>query len=548
MALNTESIVIIVYLAVAVFIGVFSTRFLRKTGADFFVASRSMGPFVLLMSLFSTNMTAFAILGSSGQTYLHGIGVFGLMASASGLIIPCVLFFVGTRLWSIGKKFGYVTQVQYFRDRWESNFLGTVLFFVLVFFSAPYILTGLLGGETIFAGLTGYPKDYKWVGSLVLCVVVCIYTFLGGMRGANWVQTFQALLLLTFGTIGFVAITNDLGGFGHVLEKLQESSKASRLLAREGEISTLKFLSYTLIPLSVGMFPHMFIHLLTAKKLTTFRYTFVLYPLCIATVWLPSVLLGLIAAGEIPGLKKAELNGALVLLYHQHASTLLAGLFGAGVCAAIMGSLDSHILCLGSMFTQDVVAHYGWIDERNERVKVLVARFFVVFLLAVVFLVIRFVHAPTIFSTGTWCFSAFSSLFPILLAALFWKRSTKLGAYLSTLTVFFGIVFFYCCADFGNNEEYTVTWDSLSTLGQQFTNAMHNVENAKVGLAPTEGVMPVVVVLPAAALMMVLGSLVSRRPSPATLARFFPDTASARAPTFTRDGDAGRPHPASART
>ena len=60
----------------------------------------------------------------------------------------------------------------------------------------------------------------KWIGSLILCVVVCIYTFLGGMRGANWVQTFQAILLLTFGAIGFVAITRQLGGFGNVMQNV----------------------------------------------------------------------------------------------------------------------------------------------------------------------------------------------------------------------------------------------------------------------------------------------------------------------------------------
>jgi SSS family solute:Na+ symporter len=513
--------IILIYLAIAVFIGVFSTRFLRKTGSDFFVASRSMGPFVLLMSLFSTNMTAFAILGSSGETYKKGIGVFGLMASSSALIIPCVLFFVGTRLWSIGKKFGYVTQVRYFRDRWESNTLGTVIFVVLVFFSGPYILTGLLGGETIFAKLTGYPQEYKWVGSLVLCAVVCIYTFLGGMRGANWVQTFQAILLLTFGALGFVAITRELGGFGTIMEQIQASPRASHLLAREGEISTWKFLSYTLIPLSVGMFPHMFIHLLTAKKLTAFRYTFVFYPVCIATVWLPSVLLGLIAFHQNPSLKTAaDVNGALVELYHNYAGTLLAGLFGAGVCAAIMGSLDSHILCLGSMFTQDVVVHYGMVDDRNEKVKVFVARLFVVGLLLAVFLVIRVVNARTIFSTGVWCFSAFSSLFPVLLAAVFWKRSTKVGAYLSTLSVFFLVSFFYCLGDYGANDEYSITWSSLLDLGSQVRNLFNGIPNKSI--APTDGIMPVMVILPVSAVILIVGSLLSKPPSQATIERFFP--------------------------
>ncbi len=207
-------------------------------------------------------------------------------------------------------------------------------------------------------------------------------------------------------------------------------------------------------------------------------------------------------------------------LYHAHAGTLLAGLFGAGVCAAIMGSLDSHILCLGSMFTQDVVAHYGLIDDRNDRVKVLVARLFVVLLLLAVFLFIRVVDARTIFSTGVWCFSAFSCLFPVLLAALFWKRSTRFGAYLSTLSVLFLVAFLYCCADFGANDEYTITAGSVQTLGTQFQNAWHGVSNKN--LAPTEGVMPVVVIWPIAALLMVIGSLVTRPPSKSTLERFFP--------------------------
>ena len=41
--------------------------------------------------------------------------------------------------------------------------------------------------------------------------------------------------------------------------------------AREGEIGHLQFLSYMFVPLSVGMFPHLFQHWLTAKSAKTFR-------------------------------------------------------------------------------------------------------------------------------------------------------------------------------------------------------------------------------------------------------------------------------------
>src|SRR2546423_2918105 len=113
--------VIFIYLAVVLYIGIFAFRKGKETGEDFFLASRSIGPIVFFLSLFATNMTSFAIIGSSGMAYKIGIGVFGMMATSSGLVIPLTLFVIGTRLWALGKRFGYMTQVSFFRDRWECS-------------------------------------------------------------------------------------------------------------------------------------------------------------------------------------------------------------------------------------------------------------------------------------------------------------------------------------------------------------------------------------------------------------------------------------------
>ncbi len=61
------------------------------------------------MSLFGTNMTAFAILGSSGHAFANGIVTFGLMASSSALVIPLTLLLIGTRVWALGKRHGFIT-------------------------------------------------------------------------------------------------------------------------------------------------------------------------------------------------------------------------------------------------------------------------------------------------------------------------------------------------------------------------------------------------------------------------------------------------------
>ena len=99
------ALVVFAYLGVVLYIGVFAFRTSRTQSAeDYFLAGRSLGPTVFLLSLFGTNMTAFSILGASGHAFANGIVTFGLMASSSALVIPVCLFTIGTRLWALGKR------------------------------------------------------------------------------------------------------------------------------------------------------------------------------------------------------------------------------------------------------------------------------------------------------------------------------------------------------------------------------------------------------------------------------------------------------------
>ena len=83
---RTPLYVIIVYMCALFALGWVSSRMFRGSSKDFFVASRSIGPFMLLMSVFGTTMTAFALVGSTSKAFSLGIGTYGVMASSSGLI------------------------------------------------------------------------------------------------------------------------------------------------------------------------------------------------------------------------------------------------------------------------------------------------------------------------------------------------------------------------------------------------------------------------------------------------------------------------------
>ena len=536
------AILVFIYLAVVLYIGIFAFR--RGKGKekaeDYFLASRSLGPFVFLFSLFGTNMTAFAILGSSGHAFSNGIVTFGLMASSSGLVIPLTIFFVGTRVWALGKKHGFMTPVQMFRDRWECGHIGTVIFVVQSVLLVPYIIIGIMGGGTTLNAISSGLIPY-WFGGAVVALVVMGYVFFGGMRGTAWVNTFQTILFLTFGAIAIVVIGRGMGGFSSAANAMLSSPAFAPLLTRE-RISPLYFFSYTFIPLSAIAFPHILIFCLTAEKMNHFKKTVIFYPLCILAIWLPCVFLGVMAnrVSEIPEIRakqearrvlatqgktmtpeardelreKSAGDDVIMLLLQHYAPLWLAGLLGAGIMAAVMAS-DSQILALSTMFTEDVFAFYGGKRRFGEGVQVQTGRIFIVLITMFAYAVA--LRAPeTIFELAIqYAFSGFAALSPLLIAALFWKGSTKWGALASTVWTASAVV---AVALFWHPVPAPASGPAIvvqTLFGAEFI-------SRTPGGTGVFGFMPVVPMVIVSALLMIIVSMLTSKPKQTTLAKYFP--------------------------
>ncbi len=532
--------VVFIYLAIVVYIGIFAFR--RSSGRgpaeDYFLAGRSLGPVVFLLSLFGTNMTAFAILGSSGHAFNNGIVTFGLMASSSALVIPLTIFLIGTRLWALGKKYGFMTPVQIFRDRWECGHIGTVIFAVQAALLVPYIIIGVMGGGTTLHSISGGLVPY-WLGGAVVALVVMSYVFFGGMRGTAWVNAFQTVLFLCFGAVAVAVIGAGIGGFAKAIEAMLAEPSLAPLLTRE-RIPPYAFLSYTFIPLSSIAFPHIAIFCLTARRVAQFKKTVIFYPLCLLALWLPCVFLGVVAnrVTDVPEIQakqaarrtlaaegakmtpeardalRAKMAGddVLLLLLKRFAPLWLAGLLGAGVMAAVMAS-DSQILALSTMFTEDVFAYYGGKARFGEEVQVMTGRAFVILL--TVFAYILAMQAPaTIFDLAVqYAFSGYAALSPLLIAALFWKGSTKWGALASTLWTAFAVIavaVFQAVVPAPAGPP-TVVWSPGGIP----------ILTRTAGGTGVFGFLTVVPMTLISALLMVVVSLATKRPAAATLARYF---------------------------
>lgn len=125
----------------------------------------------------------------------------------------------------------------------------------------------------------------------------------------------------------------------------------------------------------------------------------------------------------------------LLRLLTANTDVWLAGALGAAIMACVMAT-DSQILALGTVFTQDIFAHYGGRERFGERVN---------------FGRAESLSSPSQSSRISLRFalktkrafsnwrsalrSGFAALAPVMLAALFWRRSTKWGALAAVLWV-----------------------------------------------------------------------------------------------------------------
>ncbi len=527
-----QLIIIIIYLGLLLALGIFSNRLFTGTKSDYQHASRSIGPFLLLMSIFGTTMTAFALVGSSGEAFREGVGVYGMLASSSGIIHSLCFFLIGVKVWKLAHQHGYTTQIQLFRDRLESDFVGLLLFPILVGLVVPYLLIGVISGGAVIQSLTaGLAPDLSWfqsfnedgsvnrafhggvppwLGSLVICVVVLIYVFFGGMRGTTWANTFQTIVFMVLGVVTFYVIASRLGGQDSLLGNLRalaESVPEEKIT--RSEMSRTKFFTYLLIPLSVGMFPHLFQHWMTAKSVNSFKTPVVFHPIFIMIVWVPCVLVGIWATGNLIPPKPplpTNPNTILPFLVKTQTGKILGGLLAAGILAAIMSSLDSQFLCIGTIFNNDIFTHYKGEGKVTDTQQVLYTRLFIIGIVAITY-VLSLGNVRSVFAMGVWCFSGFSALFPVVIAALYWRGLTAAGA----ISGIFAAIISWCIL-FYHGTQVPLSEGGLSKFVLHLPFGGENYE-----------IMPVVVMLLSSLVTMVVVSLITPKPSEQTLAKFFAD-------------------------
>ena len=426
-----------------VFIG-FKVSDKNKTSSDFFLGGRSLGPLVTAMSAEASDMSGWLLMG------LPAVALMGGLAEASwtaiGLAIGTYLnwLFVAKRLRIYSHKIGAFTIPDFFAKRFGDNsrVLTTIAALLIVVFFIPYTASGFSACGKLFSTLFGM----NYLTAMILsAAVIIVYCTLGGFLAASTTDFIQSIVMTValIVVVGFGASVTD--GFGNVfanvssldgyLDLFKGFDVAKNVTGSYGALPVFSTLAWGL-----GYFgmPHILLRFMAIENENKLKLS-----RRVASVWVVismavAVLIGVIGyslmkAGIVPAYENATAAETIivdiskVIAGYGYIPAFIGGIILAGILASTMSTADSQLLAAASSISQNLVQETFKI-KLSAKKSIILARVSVVVISAFAIFLARNPDS-SVFRIVSFAWAGFGASFgPVILCALFWKRSNKFGA------------------------------------------------------------------------------------------------------------------------
>lgn len=434
-------IAIVAYLVVLLYLGF---RFAKgnNTVGDYYLGGRKLGPYVTAMSAEASDMSSWLLMGLPGVAYAAGIC--DVFWTALGLGIGTYLnwLIVAKRLRHYSELNGSVTIPDFFENRFRDKshiLMGVSALFIVIFF-IPYTASGFAACGKLFSSLFGI--DYM-LAMVISAAVIIFYTAAGGFLAASTTDFIQsivmsvaliAVLCFGFSVCGGTAAVGDyalsLDGYISLLNSHDFATGSA--VSYGGIITIISTMAWGL-----GYFgmPHILLRFMAIEDPSKIKVS-----RRVGTVWVfiamgVAIVIGVIARamsnfGQLEVLEDSEraiIGIAQKLSGYGILPALLAGVILAGILACTMSTCDSQLLAASSSISENLL--HGVLGiKMNEAQTMLMART-TLLLIAVVGVVLARDPNSSVFGIVSFAWAGFGGAFgPIMLCALFWKRTNRFGA------------------------------------------------------------------------------------------------------------------------
>ncbi len=360
------------YIAFLLVMGLLGRRSMpRQTLSEFYLAGRSIGFMVLLLTLFATQYSGNSLSGFPGKTYRAGLSYFMSVTFMVGIIAGFLPFV--PRLAAQAREKLFLTPTDYLADRFGHktlNYLSALIFSITL---CNFLLAQLIAMGHAFSGITE-GRIPHWAGVLGGALVILVYECLGGMRAVAWTDAFQGMVLLVGLALVVALIIVEIGTPAAIVATVGQI--APEKINNPDLRTCITWLStFLLLGLGGPLYPQALQRIYAARKLSELRRALgamAVIPLfAITTV----VFIGLTGIALFPGLDNVTSDRVTFkVLAHLVELEPLAQIpvimVMIAVLAAIMSTADSALLSLSSILTKDVAARFlGLEGARIEKLS-----------------------------------------------------------------------------------------------------------------------------------------------------------------------------------
>mgnify|MGYP004557546071 CR=1 FL=1 len=435
-------IAIVLYLGLMIYVGISFSKNNTQT-SDFYLGGRKLGPLVTAMSAEASDMSSWLLMGLPGVAYLSGIANAGWTAIGLALGTYINWLIVSKKIRRYSSKLDAITVPEFFSKRYgdDKHILTAVAAVVIVIFFIPYTASGFSACGKLFNTLFG--MNYM-VAVVLSAAVIILYCVLGGFLAVSTTDLLQSItmtialvVVVAFGTSvagGFDVVISNAKELPGYLSMVQSHVAADNTATPYGALTIVSTLAWGL-----GYFgmPHILLRFMAVEnenKLTLSRR--------IATIWVVismavAIFIGVVGysvskTGSIPLLEGSNSETIIVQLAsllstHGVLAAFAAGVIMAGIMAATMSTADSQLLAAASSISQNLLQDYGK-KKIDDKTSLKIARMTVIVISLISIFLARNPES-SVFKIVSFAWAGFGAAFgPVVLLALFWKRSNKQGA------------------------------------------------------------------------------------------------------------------------
>ena len=355
--MSVQLIVIIIYFAVTVLIGVLSGR--KSKGSDSFVGAQ-MGLLAIVCASTGEWLGGTATTGVSEYGFNYGLsGAWYTIANAIGTM------FLGLCFAKLYRSVDSVTVPgiiqQFFGKKARTVSSALLIFVMLAVGLSQMVAAGKLGVAIL--GL-----DFN-VTCTIFAVIFIVYTLAGGMNAVAATNTLHLFVMYAGAILGVIMVVGKLGGWGEFMAGIE--AVEADALAR-GASNTNYFSMFTIggTKISSWLIASLFgactaqagiQPVLAAKDVPTAKKACIITAFVVAPFGFATALLGMGAKVLSFQGNLLDLNGINVVDGKQALFTLMmtlpgwaGGLILASLLAAILSTVSPIILSAGTMFTKDL--------------------------------------------------------------------------------------------------------------------------------------------------------------------------------------------------